>query len=252
MLSFPDVLDSLAFNSADNKIRPNFSNNIELHSEIISSVKHSHIPIDNWKKRRTFPIVNYIFTIDWIFTFLFRYFFIRRIYIKILNQEYKVFYIGTNTGRIYKIVQFIQNGESKSTLLDIFEVAQNEAIQVMQISQKRKSLYVSTDHRIKQIDLAMCSRRYDSCFRCVKDPYCGWDEGTNSCKPYELGLLQVSFIASVLSYRENFFLCAKLRKCKKYTQQNYIAQYNTSSLDFSNSPGRHAGEKNIREREQKY
>lgn len=119
-----------------------------------------------------------------------------RIYIKILNQEYKVFYIGTNTGRIYKIVQFIQNGESKSTLLDIFEVAQNEAIQVMQISQKRKSLYVSTDHRIKQIDLAMCSRRYDSCFRCVKDPYCGWDESTNSCKPYELGLLQVSFMAT--------------------------------------------------------
>jgi hypothetical protein len=119
-----------------------------------------------------------------------------RIYIKILNQEYKVFYIGTNTGRIYKIVQFMQNGESKSTLLDIFEVAQNEAIQVMQISQKRKSLYVSTDHRIKQIDLAMCSRRYDSCFRCAKDPYCGWDESTNACKPYELGLLQVSFIAT--------------------------------------------------------
>lgn len=131
---------------------------------------------------------------DWIFTFF--YLFSRRIYIKVLNQEYKVFYIGTNTGRIYKIVQFIQNGESKSTLLDIFEVAQNEAIQVMQISQKRKSLYVSTDHRIKQIDLAMCSRRYDSCFRCVKDPYCGWDEGTNSCKPYELGLLQVSFMAA--------------------------------------------------------
>jgi hypothetical protein len=104
-----------------------------------------------------------------------------------------LFYIGTNNGRIYKIVQFMQNGDSKSALLDIFEVAQNEPIQVMQISQKRKSLYVSTDHRIKQIDLAMCSRRYDSCFRCVKDPYCGWDQDTNSCKPYELGLLQVSF-----------------------------------------------------------
>lgn len=111
-----------------------------------------------------------------------------------MNQEYKVYYIGTNNGRIYKIVQFMQNGESKSTLLDIFEIAQNEPIQVMQISQKRKSLYVSTDHRIKQIDLAMCSRRYDNCFRCVKDPYCGWDQETNACKPYELGLLQVSFI----------------------------------------------------------
>jgi hypothetical protein len=128
-----------------------------------------------------------IFLIEFFLPFL-----SRRIYIKILNQEYKVFYIGTNTGRIYKIVQFMQNGDSKSSLLDIFEVAPNEPIQVMQISQKRKSLYVSTDHRIKQIDLAMCARRYDSCFRCVKDPYCGWDGESNSCKPYELALLQVS------------------------------------------------------------
>ena len=167
-------------------------------------MQHLQTLDDNWKKKFSFfPSSTAIFSQLIQFSRLFfAIFFIRRIYINILNQEYKVFYIGTNTGRIYKIVQFIQNGESKSTLLDIFEVAQNEAIQVMQISQKRKSLYVSTDHRIKQIDLAMCSRRYDSCFRCVKDPYCGWDEGTNSCKPYELGLLQVSFIASVLSYGE--------------------------------------------------
>lgn len=62
---------------------------------------------------------------------------------------------------------------------------------MIDISQKYKSLYVSTDHRIKQIDLEMCSHRYDSCFRCVKDPYCGWDHDANSCKPYEPGLLQV-------------------------------------------------------------
>lgn len=62
----------------------------------------------------------------------------------------------------------------------------------MEISQNRKSLYVATDYRVKQIDLAMCNRRYDNCFRCVKDPYCGWDQDNNICKPYELGLLQVS------------------------------------------------------------
>lgn len=65
-----------------------------------------------------------------------------------------------------------------------------QAIQVMEISQSRKSLYVATDYRVKQIDLAMCNRRYDNCFRCVKDPYCGWDQDNNICKPYELGLLQ--------------------------------------------------------------
>jgi Plexin repeat len=37
----------------------------------------------------------------------------------------------------------------------------------------------------------MCNHRYDSCFRCVKDPYCGWDHDANSCRAYELGLLQV-------------------------------------------------------------
>jgi hypothetical protein len=109
-----------------------------------------------------------------------------------LNQEYTVYYVGTNNGRIYKIVQYMRNGESKSKLLDIFEIAQNEAIQVMEISQKRRSLYVATDHRIKQIDLSMCNRRYDNCFRCVRDPYCGWDRESNTCKSYELGLLQVS------------------------------------------------------------
>lgn len=117
--------------------------------------------------------------------------FILRIKIDLLNQEYTVFYIGTNLGRIYKIVQYYRNGEPFSKLLDIFEVAANEAIQVMEISQTRKSLYVATDHRIKQIDLAMCNRRYDSCFRCVKDPYCGWDKDTSICRPYEYGLLQV-------------------------------------------------------------
>lgn len=115
-----------------------------------------------------------------------------RIRIDILNQEYIVYYVGTNLGRIYKIVQYYRNGESLSKLLDIFEVAPNEAIQVMEISQTRKSLYIGTDHRIKQIDLAMCNRRYDNCFRCVRDPYCGWDKEANTCRPYELDLLQVS------------------------------------------------------------
>lgn len=113
-----------------------------------------------------------------------------KIRIDILNQEYIVYYVGTNLGRIYKIVQYYRNGESLSKLLDIFEVAPNEAIQVMEISQTRKSLYIGTDHRIKQIDLAMCNRRYDNCFRCVRDPYCGWDKEANTCRPYELDLLQ--------------------------------------------------------------
>lgn len=132
-----------------------------------------------------------------------------RIRNKITNQEFKVFYVGTNTGRIYKIVQFMRDGEAKSKLLDIFEIATNEAIQVIEISQKHKSLYVSTNHRIKQIALEMCNHRYDSCFRCVKDPYCGWDQEANACKPYGIGLLQVRGTFQVFLNLFEFYLKIK-------------------------------------------
>ncbi|XP_022163528.1 semaphorin-2A-like [Myzus persicae] len=36
----------------------------------------------------------------------------------------------------------------------------------------------------------MCTHRYDSCLRCVHDPYCGWDKQSKTCKPYQPGLLQ--------------------------------------------------------------
>lgn len=118
-----------------------------------------------------------------------------------------MYYVGTNTGRIYKIVQYVRNNQMKSKLLDIFEVAQNEAIQVIEVSTKTKSLLVSTDHRIKQIDLAMCDRRFDSCFRCVKDPYCGWDKEAHACKPYVPGLLQVRkyFLISLFYHVLRFY-----------------------------------------------
>ncbi|CAD7077061.1 unnamed protein product [Hermetia illucens] len=107
-----------------------------------------------------------------------------------LNQEYLVYFVGTTTGTIYKIVQFTKFGQRMSNLLDILEIAKNEPIREMEISQKTSSLYIATDHSVKQIDLAMCNRRYDSCFRCIRDPYCGWDSDTGACKPYQLGLLQ--------------------------------------------------------------
>lgn len=91
-------------------------------------------------------------------------------------------------------MQFIKFGQRQSVLLDILDISKNEPIREMEISQKTGSLYIATDHSVKQIDLAMCNRRYDSCFRCVKDPYCGWDKEYGACKPYQLGLLQVSAV----------------------------------------------------------
>ena len=116
-----------------------------------------------------------------------------RIWVNVYRKDwnFNVYYAGSNDGRVYKIVQWIDdNGKSHSNVLAVFEVTPGEPIRGMEISQKHKALYVSSDHRIKQIDLVMCSRRYDHCLKCVQDPYCGWNAYENTCQPYQIGFLQ--------------------------------------------------------------
>ncbi|KAJ8915222.1 hypothetical protein NQ315_015445 [Exocentrus adspersus] len=104
--------------------------------------------------------------------------------------DYTVYYAGTNDGRVHKIVEWAREEGSSSILLDVFDVTPGEPIQIMEISKEHKALFVASDHRVKQVDLVMCNRRYDNCLRCVHDPYCGWDKDSNICKPYSPGLLQ--------------------------------------------------------------
>ncbi|KAK6631234.1 Semaphorin-2A [Polyplax serrata] len=107
------------------------------------------------------------------------------------QTEYTVYFAGTNNGRVYKVVQWMDfGGDRFSELLDIFDVTPGETIRVMEISHVQKALYVASDHRVRQVNLVMCVERYDSCLRCVRDPYCGWDKQSNICRPYSLGLLQ--------------------------------------------------------------
>lgn len=97
-------------------------------------------------------------------------------------------YLFSDDGRVYKIVQWYdKKGDFSSILLDIFDVTPGESIEVMELSGKHKILYVASDYRVKQVDLIMCNRRYDSCLRCVHDPYCGWDKEGDVCKSYAPG-----------------------------------------------------------------
>ncbi|CAG9091882.1 unnamed protein product [Plutella xylostella] len=99
---------------------------------------------------------------------------------------YTVYYAGTNAGEIYKIVQW-SGGAAR--VADIWRAADNEPVRAMAISRQMHSLYVTTDNRIRQLPLRACSHRYDSCVRCVLDPYCGWDKEADACRPYSPGLL---------------------------------------------------------------
>ncbi|XP_049774301.1 semaphorin-2A isoform X1 [Schistocerca gregaria] len=107
------------------------------------------------------------------------------------NMEYIVYYAGTSTGQVYKVVQWYDSGGlPQSLLVDIFDVTPPEPIQALHLSKEYKSLYAASDNIVRQIELVMCHHRYSNCLQCARDPYCGWDRDSNSCKSYTPGLLQ--------------------------------------------------------------
>lgn len=99
------------------------------------------------------------------------------------GMSYTIYYAATSTGSIYKVVEWIdRRKEVHSHLVDIIDVTTPDAIRGLIISPKHKSLYVSSDNHIRQIDLYSCKSRYDTCLTCTRDPYCGWDRTHNECK----------------------------------------------------------------------
>ncbi len=108
------------------------------------------------------------------------------------EKEFHVYYVGTDRGQIYKISRWRDvNGRSHSELLDVMEATAPDAIRALAFSRRHRSLYASSDRTIVQLRLsALCSTRYSSCTRCVRDPYCGWDGETGKCSPRHFSLLQ--------------------------------------------------------------
>ena len=181
--------------------------------------------------------------------------------------EYTIYYAGTSTGLVYKIVEWKNNhnhpplhhphnhnpssssssssssynynhqyyrsaqsdqaapdtssssssggsegsplpSTSNSHLVDIFDATSPEPIRAMELSSKYKSLYVASDSHIRQFDLYTCKTRYETCMRCSRDPYCGWDKNHGECKPYSKGWVvlllfchssRATFLPSLLS-----------------------------------------------------
>lgn len=102
--------------------------------------------------------------------------------------QYTAYFASTSTGLVYKIIEWHdQSGQVHSNLVDIFEATTPEPVRSLEISPRHKSLFVASDSVIRQIDLFMCKGRYESCTRCIQDPYCGWDRSQKECKPYVNG-----------------------------------------------------------------
>ncbi|XP_022235297.1 semaphorin-2A-like [Limulus polyphemus] len=105
--------------------------------------------------------------------------------------SYTVYYVGSVDGRVFKVVQWHDGTEeAHSNIVDIFDATSPEKIRNMEISSKHKSLYVASKSMIRQFDLVMCKKRYETCLHCTQDPYCGWDKERGECRPYNRGYLQ--------------------------------------------------------------
>merc|ERR1719245_1967908 len=107
------------------------------------------------------------------------------------KKEFSIFYIGTKTGHIYKVSQWSDDDDNlQSQLLDSFQgTVEEEPIRAMEISRVRGQLYITSDTGIRQIQLNMCSVRYDNCLQCSRDPGCGWDRDAGVCRSYDSTLL---------------------------------------------------------------
>ncbi|XP_076333624.1 semaphorin-2A-like isoform X2 [Tachypleus tridentatus] len=111
--------------------------------------------------------------------------------VEVDGVSYIVYYAGSVRGQVFKIVEWYDGtGESHSNLVDVFEATTPEPVRNMEISSKHKSVYVASKSTIQQFDLVMCKRRYRTCLRCTRDPYCGWDKKRGECRPYNRGYLQ--------------------------------------------------------------
>jgi len=104
------------------------------------------------------------------------------------GQKYTIFFAGTSTGMVYKVVQWydMRREELQSNLVDVFDATSPEPVRAMTISSRHRSLYVAADTTIRQFDLYSCKSRHETCARCTRDPYCGWDRTHGECKASSL------------------------------------------------------------------
>lgn len=122
--------------------------------------------------------------------------------------SYTIYFAGTSSGQVYKIVEWLPQGldgsqaasqsasssvnagaggagpGAQSVLVEVIEATPGEPVRALEISSRHKSLYVASDYQVKQINLLNCKQRHDSCMQCVRDPYCGWDRKHLECKHF--------------------------------------------------------------------
>ncbi|XP_029436256.1 semaphorin-4A [Rhinatrema bivittatum] len=98
------------------------------------------------------------------------------------GKLYNVMFLGTDKGYLHKAV--ILNGNRDSHIIEEIQLFREpEAIQNLELADKKGVIYVGFSQGILQLPLANCSV-YSSCFDCIlsRDPYCAWDRKRQMCR----------------------------------------------------------------------
>lgn len=100
------------------------------------------------------------------------------------DGPYDVLHLGTDDGKVVKAVSVVKdNWDTEEIILEELTVFQSPTpILNMELSTKRKQLYVSSELGVVQFGLQRCELYGDDCAQCclARDPYCSWDGQTCS------------------------------------------------------------------------
>ncbi|XP_070542594.1 semaphorin-1A-like isoform X2 [Ptychodera flava] len=100
---------------------------------------------------------------------------------------YDILFIGTDNGKVLKVVIMTINGKLESNLIDEITVTdpeKPEPVVSMEFigNQTDKFILVGTPSEIILINVQRCGELKEC--GCVQDPYCGWDGNSKTCNIY--------------------------------------------------------------------
>ncbi|KAI0216236.1 Semaphorin-2A [Lamellibrachia satsuma] len=95
-----------------------------------------------------------------------------------IRKESKVFFIGSDQGKVYKVVQWTTPAKHHSETLAIWQPFK-EVTHIWEMKLLGRRLYISTDDSIVEINVEQCDNYL--CPQCVRDPYCDWSVASGNC-----------------------------------------------------------------------
>ncbi|CAM2108174.1 semaphorin-7A-like isoform X1 [Caretta caretta] len=96
------------------------------------------------------------------------------------NTSRTVLYLGTDKGKIHKV---LQSGGQTVIISELSPFQRDAPISGMALDAATGHLYAATEFEVTRLPLADCGQYRETCWKCVlaKDPYCGWDPDSKKC-----------------------------------------------------------------------